>query len=527
MLRHELFHVTHRHSLDAVILEMLSVVFWFNPFLFFIRRELRAIHEYAADAEAARVTDTYSYARLLLIQASGRPVPLTHCFFTHQIKRRINMITNPRKNKRNWMGRLMILPLLAALIALFSFNLPHAFEKHEGRTIRVVIDAGHGGRFSGGSWNGILEKNINLDIAKKIQVLAPQYNVSVTMTRETDITPGSNDLRESLEYIAAMPKTDRADLFVSIHTNLSPDAGQSTQDGRTGFEIYIPRRSSDVFENSRKLGSVLTDEIKSDYPIESTLKQIPPDGGNILVLKKASVPAVLIECGYMDNKNDLAYLRDEKNQEKIARDILQGIRKYADQNRVFAQPRGGEPSGLSSSQDTLTYEEMSKINPRNIDSIAVSRKDNLIRLTLKDGKKYLVIINDAYLKSADSSRRVQDSLDRPHPMSRNSADTVYQKVEIEAVYPGGQKGWIDYLVKNLKYPDAAISKEIQGQVIVEFVVKTDGRLSDIHVLSGPALLRDESLRIIQESGPWIPAKNNGKNVDSYHRQPINYKLQSK
>jgi N-acetylmuramoyl-L-alanine amidase len=527
VLRHELFHVTHYHSLDSIFLEMLSIVFWFNPFLFFIRRELRAVHEYAADAYAAQATDSYCYARLLLFNAAGTAVPFAHPFFSNQIKRRIMMITGSQKNNKNWMGRLMIGPLMAGLIALFSFKMPHPFEKHSGRTIRVVIDAGHGGDYSGASWRGVMEKNINLEIAKKIQSLANQYQVSVLMTRQTDVSPGSPELRESLEYIAAMPKTNQADLFVSIHTNMVDNTGKGAfQTAKTGFEIYIPRNSSEVYENSLKLGSVLTEVIKSDYPIESTLKQIPPNGGNILILKKASVPAVLIECGYMDNEKDLAYLTDEKNQEKIARDILEGIRKYAAENLVFNSPSSGLRESAAA-EDTITYQEMSKINAWDIDSITIIRKENYIRVTLKNGKKYLTVINEAYLKSSDSSRRIHDSLDAVHNTNSLHADTVYKKVEVEASYPGGQKSWYDYLLKNLQYPQAAVVKEIQGQVIVEFVVKADGTLSDIHALSGPEQLRGESVRIIQESGKWIPAKNNGKRVDSYHKQPLNYKLESK
>jgi N-acetylmuramoyl-L-alanine amidase len=527
ILRHELFHVTNHHSVDMLFLEILSALLWFNPFLILIRRELRAIHEYTADQHAAAATDCYSYASLLLLHATGKATPFAHPFFKNQIKRRIMMMTRSQKSKKNWMGRLMILPLVTTLIALFSFKISHPFQIKTGRTIRVVVDAGHGGSFAGASWNGLMEKNINLEIAKKIQTLAPQYNVSVMMTRETDITPGSNELRQSLEYIAAMPKNNQADLFVSIHTNMSDDKGKgSYQDSKTGFEIYIPRNSSEVYENSQKFGSVLTDVIKSDYPIESTLKQIPENGGNILILKKATVPAVLIECGYMDNQKDLAYLTDEKNQEKIARDILEGIRRYATQNIVFSKIDSANTS-FSTSGDTLSFAEMGKINAWEIASMSVNRKENLVTVTLKNGRKYFTQINELFYKSLDSSRRVGDSLDVLRGIRGSATDTIYKEVEVEASYPGGQKGWLEYLVKNLKYPEAAVSKEIQGQVIIEFVVKSDGSLSEIHALSGPQALKAESVRVIRESGMWVPAKNNGKRVDSYHKQPINYKLESK
>ncbi len=329
ILRHELFHVKNHHSLDILFIEILSILCWFNPFLHMIRRELRAVHEYGADAFAAAGSDELEYASLLIRKESGSSLSLAHPFFKNQIKRRITMITKIRKSNKALAGRLMILPLLAILIALFSFKIQNSFHLFKAKSIRVVIDAGHGGSFTGSQYNGLLEKNINLIIAKKIQTLSSEYNVEVIMSREADVTPGSNELRESLEYIAALPKNKNADLFISIHTNATDNAPSGKlQTDKSGFQIYIPRSTSEVYKNSVKLGSVMTEQIKSDYTIEPELKQAPGDGGNILILKKATVPAILIECGYLDNPNDQKYLQDEKNQEKIARDILEAIKKY-------------------------------------------------------------------------------------------------------------------------------------------------------------------------------------------------------
>jgi N-acetylmuramoyl-L-alanine amidase len=191
----------------------------------------------------------------------------------------------------------MILPYLTLLICLFSFKMKTVIMFHAPKNIKVVIDAGHGGNFPGSSINGINEKDINLAISKKIQSLAGEYNVDVIMSRETDITPGSNKLSESLEYIAALPKNKNADLFISIHTNQTADKQKGEmQTLKSGFQIYIPRNNSEVYQGSLKLGSVLTESIKTDFPIEQDLKQAAGDGGNILILKKATVPAVLIEC---------------------------------------------------------------------------------------------------------------------------------------------------------------------------------------------------------------------------------------
>lgn len=466
ILQHEIYHVKNNHSLDILSLEILYIVYWFNPFLFLIQRELKAIHEYAADAWVAAKTDTYAYATLLLTKASGPALPLTNPFFKSQIKKRISMMTKSKKQKAGLLGRFMILPLISILIGLFSFKMHNIIYPSSVKSIRVVIDAGHGGSFIGTQYNGVQEKNINLLIAKKIQSFSYEYNVDVIMSRETDITPGSNELGESLKFIADLPKNNNADLFISIHTN-STENGEhgKIQTSKSGFQIYIPRNSSQVYEGSLKFGSALTEVIKSDYSIEPELKQIQGDRGNIYILKNATVPALLIECGYMDNPADLKYLLDEKNQEKIARDILEGIRKY--------------------SMETTRYTPPVVLSADSIPS------DTALHATA----------------------------------NANGRKNVFKKVEIEAEYPGGYKAWYDFLQKNLKYPDAAVMKEIQGQVMMEFIVKKNGDLTNIRAVSGPEELKRSSIDAIKASGKWIPAKQKGSVVASYKRQPINYKLE--
>jgi N-acetylmuramoyl-L-alanine amidase len=396
ILRHELFHVRNNHSIDITGMEVITNLSWFNPFFHLITRELKLIHEYAADEYAVSETNEYEYAGLLLTKISGRPLPLTNPFFKNQIKRRIAMITKSNKNKKNRIGRLMILPFLALLICLFSFKIKTVPLFHTNKNIRVVIDAGHGGIFPGSMINGVNEKDINLAISKKIKALSAEYYVDVIMSRETDVTPGSDKLTESLEYIAALPKNKNADLFISIHVNQTAgNKNGEMQTGKSGFQIYIPRNNSKVYASSLKLGSVLTDVIKTDYIIEPELKQMPDDGGNILVLKKASVPAVLIECGYMDNPSDLKYLQDEKNQEKIARDILEGIKKYGSENNYSNSDKMPDKTR---SYKLITEREAQQFPDGAIQNLDFDPKNYWILITLKDGGKY------AYEMSAEERR---------------------------------------------------------------------------------------------------------------------------
>ncbi|HLK29440.1 MAG TPA: energy transducer TonB [Puia sp.] len=107
-------------------------------------------------------------------------------------------------------------------------------------------------------------------------------------------------------------------------------------------------------------------------------------------------------------------------------------------------------------------------------------------------------------------------------------DKTFTKVEIESSYPGGTDAWARYLNKTLHYPDEAINNEIQGTVTVQFIVDKEGNVSDVQAVSGPTDggLRDEAVRVIKKSGKWTPAVQNGRQVKSYKKQPIVFKLDS-
>jgi protein TonB len=105
-------------------------------------------------------------------------------------------------------------------------------------------------------------------------------------------------------------------------------------------------------------------------------------------------------------------------------------------------------------------------------------------------------------------------------------DKTFTKVEIESEYPGGAAAWQRYLNRNLRYPQDAIDNEIQGTVVVQFIVDKEGMVSEVESISGPKELRDEAVRVIKKSGKWTPAVQNGRQVKSYKKQPIVFRLEA-
>jgi N-acetylmuramoyl-L-alanine amidase len=234
------------------------------------------------------------------------------------------MIIQLKTTRPTLLGRAMILPLLVLLFCAFgSKHHPYATARitAKDQPITVVIDPGHGGIDPGAiSNNGIEEKNLNLAIAGKIKQLGGEYNIHVLMTRENDqLAGGKATKEESLRYRADMANENKADLFIAIHTDMVASKDVN------GFSIFIAK-SNAHYAQCVQLGSSLTETLKKSYPTQAALKQREE---HIYVLDKTDMPAVLLLCGNINNEKDLSYLGKEDNQEIIARNILQGIRKYA------------------------------------------------------------------------------------------------------------------------------------------------------------------------------------------------------
>lgn len=111
------------------------------------------------------------------------------------------------------------------------------------------------------------------------------------------------------------------------------------------------------------------------------------------------------------------------------------------------------------------------------------------------------------------------------PAQKVDADKIYTTVEQEAVFPGGMNAFGKWLGSNLKYPEYARENDIQGRVVVRFVVNTDGSVGDITVVKGvEKSLDQEAVRVVSKMPKWQPAMNKGVAVRSYVTLPIGFKL---
>ena len=116
----------------------------------------------------------------------------------------------------------------------------------------------------------------------------------------------------------------------------------------------------------------------------------------------------------------------------------------------------------------------------------------------------------------------------PEPVKKDEPEKIFQAVEQSAEFPGGQAELMKWLGRNVRYPEAAQANEVQGRVIVQFVVEKDGSIGQATILKGVDKDLDrEALRVVKSMPKWQPGKNNGVPVRSYFRLPVTFRLQQK
>lgn len=217
---------------------------------------------------------------------------------------------------------LLALFLICAVIYVTDVGFSPAVEvvSHISPIQMVIIDAGHGGEDGGAvASDGTLEKDINLKIALQTAKLLKLYGFEVIMTRENDTDTCSGEAfikREDLENRLNLMKQNPESIFVSIHLN------KFTTSAARGSQVFYS-----VVENSKTLGDLIQKSIISNLQKENKRVNKQANSSTYL-LYNATVPAVLVECGFISNEAELLRLKDETYQRQLAFCITDGILNY-------------------------------------------------------------------------------------------------------------------------------------------------------------------------------------------------------
>lgn len=244
------------------------------------------------------------------------------------------------KHKSAWIGRMRtdVVFVAMGLLLLCAAAVVTTLEKKEDEAAEtsgaanptdlvIVIDAGHGGRDSGkiSVDNVTYEKDINLAIAYKLKGYLEAEGITVIMTRESDdglyVESDSNkkaaDLRRRIEVIERAAPV----LVVSIHQN-------------SYHESYVRGAQTFYYTTSaegRELAEIIQEQLCLSLDPDNERKAKAND--SYYLLKKTSVPIVIVECGFLSNPEEAALLTSKDYQDRVAFQIHLGVMQYLNQNK--------------------------------------------------------------------------------------------------------------------------------------------------------------------------------------------------
>lgn len=225
----------------------------------------------------------------------------------------------------------VVLALLTAAVFVAGFQAlagrmqPVSLAKR--RLPVIILDAGHGG-FDGGAVaaDGTLEKDLNLAIAKELREMLLPMGFQVIMTREEDTgteDPDASTIRQKKNSdlhnrLELTKKYDNA-ILLSIHMN------KFEQSQYSGTQVFY----GPVNQASKSLAEAIQGTVKEQLQTDNT-REVKKGTKDAYLLYNASIPAVIVECGFLSNGPELARLKDQTYQKQMAFSILSGLLEHLD-----------------------------------------------------------------------------------------------------------------------------------------------------------------------------------------------------
>lgn len=218
--------------------------------------------------------------------------------------------------------------MIVALLAVFLLSPAADYMQTSGEPPMqtLVIDAGHGGEDGGAvATNGTLESEINLDIALRLEKLADFWGIPVIMTRNTPEIA----YPDSAETLSAKKKADqnaRVDLIqstpgavlISIHQNFYPSSAP------WGIQVFYG-----AISGSQQLAEISQGNLTEQLAPNNRRLASPIDE-SIYLMRKATCPAILVECGFLSNASELEKLQTESYRTELAAVLLASYQQYTE-----------------------------------------------------------------------------------------------------------------------------------------------------------------------------------------------------
>lgn len=471
ILRHEISHIEHHHSWDILFAEVMMILQWFNPFIYLYKKELQSLHEYQADRDVvATGVDKKNYMMLILQQCTAVDFSgMSNNFSLILTKKRIKMITKNEKAKGLWWRLLATLPVLAILL-IANTKVTAQEKTADDKKMNVEI----GGQFA-----------VFGDDGKPLQLtdttIYADDGTYITMESSDAFDPITGEPCKKLTVTSfSADGTPGNDFFITE----AKKNGDTTMYNIETFSV-----SGSLFETLLDVATSTKDTV---YQIAEEMPEFP--GG---------VEALMDFVG-----KNVKYPEEAKEKEISGRVFMSFVIEKDGSVSNVKVLRG--IGGGCDEEAVRVIKGMPKWKPG-------IQKGKPVRVS------YMMPIN---FKLDSQPTKPAQKADVSKPDMKPDKNGVYQICEQMPEFPGGVEALMDFVAKNVVYPQEAMDKEISGRVYVSFVIEKDGSVNEVKVMKGiGGGCDDEAVRVIKAMPKWKPGKQDGKPVRVSYMMPITFKLQ--
>ena len=506
ILNHEMVHLRQKHWFDLLLVEVMSLMQWVNPFAWICSALVRQNHEHLADEEALqRSSDPAGYRATLLNQVfSARLISLSNSFNFSFNTNRFEMMKKKNYSPCRKLKLLLVLPLTALMMYAFADPVYTYSGKSDSQTAGMI-------------------KDIHGTVVKEDGTTLPGVTVNVSGTPLSVTTDESGKFYFSdLPGYAALIFTASGYEPVSI-TAESARGISVTMKANPLFTTRSPSSGAEI---------VVIDGIVSDLSLEEVTKRLGKDFGKYTYLMPEAAKAKYGEKGA---KGAFEVISRSKAKEsglnlpyprKVETDFPtfrgESYLAFADWVAEKANyPQEAAAKNISGwARMTYTVEtdgSVSQIKPS-------SDTDPLFAAELTRVMESSPRWKSPANKDANEpfTSEILIRFELPGTVSNG---IVYIMVDEMPKFPGGDAALFEFLYKTIQYPAQAKDNGIHGKVILRFIVTSEGNVENVTVVRDvDPLLDNEAVRVMRLCPKWEPGKMKGKPVNIYYSVPISFAL---
>ncbi|MBL7814957.1 MAG: energy transducer TonB [Saprospiraceae bacterium] len=530
IMQHEKAHVRQRHSFDVLFLELLNILFWCSPLIYFYKTSLRNVHEYLADEAVLRQNTTPQYGRLLLRQRQSRMAltmtsNISNHFFS-QLKKRILMMTRNKSKRTALIKYALAAPIFLILTAALA--------------------------------------SPKTPILAKTEILSDKVVTSIDKLERENLVQNDEDQKVTRINTSSMKE---GEIMIYLD-NLKTGGNLSESEIRNVKEVKAIQIIDGTPVECEITSFTMVSVPLIDDPIEVRNYSSKFNSSAIDILKKVKAGGSVYIFQIM------AKTKESVNPRHIG---------------SVSFLIGTTPQYAATQQDTITkpIADLKTVDEKQIAQMNIDSKEEwktVITITFKDGhvERYqgtkaefeqvfkkentnqpsgqiseLVVVGRSSQKSNSQSTGqnvVEEKVVQPSneiKAEKGGNASIFTVVEQQPEFVGGMSTLFKWLGENIKYPKSARDAGAQGTVYVGFVIETDGSITNVNVKRDvPVIVRDtititevngikgnkiverteyslgkEAVRVVSIMPKWKPGKSQGVPVRVAYTLPIKFKLE--